>query len=175
VALDWPIDGEDVCTALGWDLSRATEVADYALAAVSRVEEEVGPWHGQALTHRRYLRTERESITLPWPVATITAVTVDAVAVTVEADVDAGILEGTFRRGQLQVTATARTAADVPDDVVLAARYLAAFWAKQEKVGNPARSSARGNDPDTDVLQGFAMPRRVSEMLRPHIPSWGFA
>ncbi|GAA4707417.1 hypothetical protein APR04_003799 [Promicromonospora umidemergens] len=177
MALSWPITGEDVCTALKWDTARASEVTDYAEAAVARVERECGPWQGQPITHRLTTRATRAALRLPWPIAhdSVPTVTVDGRAVSpVTPDPDAGLIYGRFPVGQVVVTATARAADTVPDDVILAARYLGAFWAKQEKVGNPSRSS-RGTEPDTDVQQGFAMPRRVSEMLRPYILVGGFA
>jgi hypothetical protein len=170
VALTWPITGEDVCTALTWATSRAAEVEDQAEAAVKRVEKEVGEWHGQTLTYTRQLRRQQRAVVLRCPVASVDTVTLDGTDITssTDTDADAGIVYGPFGPGKIVVTSTARPADTVPEDVILAARYLGAFWAKQEKIGNPSRSS-RGTEPDTDVQQGFAMPRRVSEMLRPHL------
>lgn len=176
MALTWPITGEDVCTALQWATSRASEVEDQAKAAVERVEKEVGEWHGQELTYSRRLRRQQRAIALRCPVASVDVVTLDGVDITssTEADEDAGIVYGPFGPGKIVVTSTARPASSVPEDVILAARYLGAFWAKQEKIGNPSRTT-RGTEPDTDVAQGFAMPRRVSEMLRPHLLTRGFS
>lgn len=176
MALTWPITGADVCTALGWAASRASEVEDQAQAAVKRVEHEVGEWHGQELTYTRRLRRSQRAVVLRCAVASVDEVTLDGVDITssTEADEEAGIVYGPFGPGKIVVTSTARPAASVPEDVVLAARYLGAFWAKQEKIGNPSRSS-RGTEPDTDVQQGFAMPRRVSEMLTPYLLGGGFA
>jgi len=170
MALTWPITGADVCTALGWDTSRAAEVADQAAGAVKRVEKAVGEWHGQELTHSRRLRREHRAVVLRCPVASVDTVTLDDVDITssIEADEEAGIVYGPFGPGKIVVTSTARPANTVPEDVILAARYLGAFWAKQEKIGNPSRTT-RGTEPDTDAAQGFAMPRRVTEMLRPYL------
>lgn len=178
MALSWPIKGTDVLAAMsGTNAFSAEGLEDYATGAVARVEKEVGPWHGQELTHRVTVRRTRSALLLPWPVdpAGVLTVTVDGTAVSsLSVDPDAGLVYGRFPVGQAVVTAAARPAATVPDDVILAARYLGAFWARQEKITNP-RVNNPGTDPDTTVMQGFAMPRRVSEMLLPYLVTGGVA
>lgn len=176
MALTWPITGADVCTALGWATSRAAEVEDQAQATVQRVERAVGEWQGQELTYTRRLRRSQRAVLLRCPVASVDLVTLDGIDITssTEPDEEAGIVYGPFEPGKIVVSSTARPASSVPEDVILAARYLGGFWAKQEKVGNPSRTT-RGTEPDTDVAQGFAMPRRVSEMLRPYLLVGGFS
>lgn len=177
--MGWPISASDVRAELGsaWPPAPAPPAWDplavYATAAVERIEAEIGPRSGQSVTAT--VTGPRRAVTLPWPVASLTQIEVDGADVDLDDyDLDgaSGIVLGPFPRGRIVVTAAAPATAPTP--VELAARYLAATWVRQSRVG-PPRAASRADEPDGDVLQGFAMPRRVSEMIRPYVPVWGFA
>lgn len=176
--LTWPITAVDVCKVMGWNTDRENEVEDYAAAAVTAIERKVGPWHGQPLQHAVTVRALSAGVILPWPVETVDTVTVDGAEVTPEAvSPEAGIVYLPSVLGRVVVTATARAAASVPEPVILAGRALAVFWAKQELVGPRVPGSGRAGsvEKDADVLQGFALPRRVSEMIRDYVLTGGSA
>lgn len=176
MTIAWPTTGKDVATALTWDANRAAELEDYAIVAVSKIEDKVGPWHGQDLTHRVALRRAEQSIALPWPIEFLTAVLRDGAVVTDwTADLDAGTIYGDFPPGTYTITATARPAGTCPPEVALAGRKLAAHLAKQEKIGPRTPGFSGSNDRDTDVLQGFALPRAVSELIADHVLMGSFA
>ena len=178
MTLAWPVTGAAVAEALRWPADRADECADNAAAATTEIESKVGPWAGQQLTHRTRVATAREAIVLPWPVATIESVTRDGTALTVDAgdvDEDAGIVFGDFLAGKYVVTATARAAEDCPAPVKKAALALAVFWTKQDKLGPRLPGQVGSAEKDTDVSEGFALPRRVSEMIRDYVRPGGFA
>jgi len=182
VALTWPVDGAAVAKHLKWPDSRADDCQDDAEAAVSAIEKRLGPWHGQELTHALTSRTEVTALRLPWPaavgypvVASVDAVTVDGVPFEPDTvDPDAGWIYGAFRPGRIVITATARDADTVPPEVVKAGVALAAFWLRQT-IGPTRPGNAGGETPDGDVQQGFAWPRRVSEMLREYLPLGAFS
>jgi hypothetical protein len=171
--MGWPISAGDVQAELGWQDDRDVDLGLYARAAVERIEQEIGPRSGQAIVAAE--RGPVAAIVLPYPAASLTSITVGGAAADVgrfTLDTSAGIVSGPFGFGDVVVTAAAPATVDAP--VELAARYLAATWVRQSKVG-PVSARSRGSEPDGDVLQGFAMPRRVSEMIRPYVPGWGFA
>lgn len=173
--MPWPITAAEVRAELRWPAHQgdAEDLELRARAAVERIEEEIGPHCGQTITARA--RGPVRTVVLPDLAASLTDVSAGGAALALDAftlDPEAGIVSGPFPRGDITVTATAPTG--VPAVVELAAAYLAATWVRQSKIG-PPRTSARAGDPDTDVAQGFAMPRRVSEMIRPYTRVWGFA
>jgi len=175
VALGWPVTGEAVAAGLRWPAERAPELEDNAATATTKIEDKVGPWHGQQLTYRRVLRTAG-NIVLPWPVGSVDAVTVDGAAVEPSAvDEDAGIVYGPIGPGKVEVTATARAATTCPEPVMKAGVALAVFWSKQDKLGPRTPGQAGSADKDTDVSEGFALPRRVSEMIRDYVRPGGLA
>ena len=172
----WPITSVMVATEMGWPASRAAELEQHVRAAVSKIEAKVGPWHGQVLRHSTTAVAVRKAVVLPWPVASIETVTVDGVAVTPSAtDPEAGLVYGPLGPGRIVVTATARPAASVPDDVILAGLRLAGFLAGPAKVGPRSPGKAGTNERDTDVLAGFALPRQVSELIKDYVLPGGFA
>lgn len=172
----WPITGAMVADEMGWPSGRAGELEKYVRAAVSKIETKVGPWHGQVLTHAVTAVTTRRAVVLPWPVASIETVTVGGVAVTPSAtDPEAGLVYGPLGPGRIVVTATARPAASMPEDVILAGLRLAGFLAGPAKVGPRAPGKAGTNERDTDVLAGFALPRQVSELIKDYVLPGGFA
>lgn len=172
--MGWPITPNDVREELKWEQHSGEgpdELTIWANAAVSRIEREIGQHSGQQLTIR--VRAATGALVLPWPTASIQSVSVDGQAQDISAyylDVEDQILEGTFPAGAVVIALAPDT---VAPEVELATRYLAATWARQSRVGPPS-ARTRAADPDGDVLQGFAMPRRVSEMIRPYVLT-GFA
>lgn len=176
MASGWPVTGADVAKTLKWPADRANEVTDHADAAVARIEKKVGPWHGQTLTHAVTARTARTAIVLPWPVATVDEVTLDGQAVEPDAiDPEAGIVYAHLAPGRIVVTATARDPESVPADIVLAGRKLGAHLAKQDLVGPRQPGQSGSSEKDVDVLQGFALPRAVSELIADYVLPGGFA
>lgn len=177
MAIAWPTDGAAIAGVLHWGTERANDLEDYAAVAVSKIEQKVGPWHGQELTHQVVvLHRARRLIALPWPIAELVSITRDGDTVTEQlTDLAAGVVYGEFPPGVYTVTATARSRATCPPDVALAAAKLGAHLAKQSLVG-PNQSGARGSfDKDTDVQQGFALPRAVSELIADYVRPGGFA
>ena len=176
MAIPWPTTGAAVATSLRWAADRAGELEDYAAVAVSKIEEKVGPWHGQELTHRFISMSAFQAMQLPWPVGAIPTVTADGNPVTVDAaDLDTGLVYGSFPAGSYVITAVARAKESCPPDVALAARKLGAHLAKQELVGPRQAGFSGGPDKDLDVQQGFALPRAVSELIADYVPPGGFA
>lgn len=176
MAIQWPTTGAEIAKSLKWAADRATELEDYAAVAVSKIEEKVGPWHGQELTHTAPVRRARQMLPLPWPIGDMPEVTRDGTSVELSAaDLDTGILYGDFQPGTYTITATARPPASCPPDVALAARKLGAHLAKQELVGPRQAGFAGGSDKDLDVQQGFALPRAVSELIADYVPAGSFA
>ena len=176
MAIPWPTTGEAVAQSLRWATERAVELVDYADVAVTKIEEKVGPWHGQELAHTVTLHQERRVIALPWPIGLLAGLTRgDAPAPYDLVDPGAGAIHGTFPAGTYIATATARPAASCPADIALAARKLAAHLAKQELVGPRQPGFAGGPDKDNDVQQGFALPRAVSELIASYVLPGGFA
>lgn len=172
----WPISALNVRDELKWPVHTGEgpdPLAVFALAACKRIEREIGPRSGQPLTARA--SGPCEVIRFDWPVGQVTSVTVDGSALALDRlrlDAPAGLLYGRFAGGGVVATATAP--AGVDEQIELAARYLAATWVKQSKVGPPGPRT-RASETDGDVAQGFAMPRRVSEMIRPDVIPAGFA
>lgn len=176
MTIAWPTTGDDVAKSLNWPDSRGAELEDYAIVAVSRIEQMVGPWRGQALTYTLTLLDGAASITLPWPIGDMPTATRDGDPVTIQAvDLDAGIIYGDLTAGTYTIAATARASTTCPAEVKLAARKLASHLARQEKIGPAAPAFAGSDASDTDVLQGFALPRAVSELIAPHVRLGGFA
>lgn len=176
MAIAWPTTGSDVAASLKWAADRAAELEDYALAAVSKIEEKVGPWHGQVLTHRFHATVSFQTMQLPWPIGDVPTITCDGAAVTASAaDLDTGVVYGDFTAGAYVVTVNARPAATCPPDVKLASRKLAAHLAKQELVGPRQPGQVGAFDKDLDVHQGYALPRAVSELIADYVPPGSFA
>lgn len=181
MAIPWPTTGAAIAAGMQWPADRAADLEDYATVAVSKIEEKVGPWHGQVLTHQVLVRDVigRRPVTrilLPWPIALLTDLTCDSEPAEYDtADLDAGVLHGTFPAGVYVVTATARAKESCPPDIALAARKLGAHLAKQELVGPRQPGFSGSAEKDVDVQQGFALPRAVSELIADYVRPGGFA
>lgn len=136
-----------------------------------RIEEVVGKRRGQLVTQR--VPTDTSAIGLVEPLAELVSVTsgasaLDLATFSLDDDEAPAVLSGRFPAGSV---VTYRCPAAVPADVELATMHLAVTWFRQDNVGPPGQ---RASGSDGDVLQGFAMPRRVSEMIRPYART-GFA
>lgn len=80
-----------------------------------------------------------------------------------------------FRDGVQNVVVTVTVgAADVPANVQLATRELVRFWWQQGRQGNRPGFGNEGIS-ELDVPSGFAVPRRVIELLQANPRSPGFA
>ena len=126
----------------------------------------------------------RASVVCPWPFDQIVSVLENGadISSTVNASAAAGVIyAGTalapacFAPGARNITVTVTVGTDdIPANVSLAARELVRFWWQQGRQGN---RPAYGNEAvDTvDVPSGFAVPRRVVELLTPNRLIGGFA
>lgn len=177
MAIAWPTNGGAIAGVLKWGNDRESELEDYAAVAVSKIEQKVGPWHGQELTHQVVvLHRTRRLLALPWPIGQLVSVTRDGSPVTEDVtDLDAGVIYGEFPPGVYIVTASARSSATCPPDVALAAAKLGAHLAKQSLVGPRQPGFTGGPDKDIDVQHGFALPRAVSELIADYVRPGGFA
>jgi len=176
MTIQWPTTGAEVATSLRWAADRADELEDFAAVAVSKIEEKVGPWHGQPLTFTVALHQAVGALDLPWPIGDFPTVTVNGSPVVVAAvDLDPGVVYGHFPPGTVVVTAVARPTTTCPPEIKLASRRLAAHLAKQELVGPRGSGFTGGPDKDIDVQQGFALPRAVSELIADYVRPGGFA
>lgn len=175
--IPWPTTGEAIATQLQWSPDRAGELEDYAAVALSKIEEKVGPWHGQELTHRvLVVHRTRSVLVLPWPIGLLVTITRDGDPVTEQmTDLDAGAIYGSFPPGLYEITATARSKESCPPDIALAAAKLGTHLAKQSLVGPRQPGFTGGPDKDVDVQQGFALPRAVSELIADYVRPGGFA
>jgi hypothetical protein len=177
----------DARASLGWaatDTSNDADLEAYIEAATSVIENITGP----VLIKSRTFTFDggRESVVLPVPFTTVTSVTVNGVATTsFVADPDAGIITAgsttapsVFDWGVRNVVVVvsvgyAANAAAVASNVSLATRELVRFWWQQGRQANiPAFGSAPESMP---VPQGFAVPKRVYELLEPSPRLAGFA
>jgi hypothetical protein len=172
----WPISALQLRDELKWPPHTGDgpdPLTVFALAACKRIEREIGPRSGQTLTARA--AGPCNVVRFDWPVDVVTSVTVDGTPLALDRltlDPPAGLLYGRFAGRGVVATATAPSIVD--EQIELAAQYLAATWVKQSKVGPPGPRT-RASETDGDVAQGFAMPRRVSEMIRPDVIPGGFA
>jgi hypothetical protein len=126
------------------------------------------------------------SLLFPVPFTSVTSITENGVAVTnYTADPTAGIITNgssaapdVFEWGVQNIVVTASvgyaaTESNVKPHVKLAARELVRFWWQQ---GQQANIPAFGSAPESMPLpMGFAVPRRVMELLEPSPRVAGFA
>lgn len=177
----------DARLSLGWATSNTAldgDLETYVEAATPLIENITGP----VLIKSRTFRFDggRESVVCPVRFTTVTSVTVNGVATTAfVADPDAGVITaGTttapsvFDWGVQNVVVvvsvgTAANAAAVPANIRLATRELVRFMWQQ---GRQANIPAFGDAPDSgSVPMGFAVPKRVIELLEPNKRVAGFA
>lgn len=167
------------------------DLEDYIEAATPVIENIVGPVLQR--TQTSLFDGGRDAIRLPWPVTQVVGVLVDGAALAgYVALPDAGVIYadgagGSFPSGSqnIAVTFTAGTATldqagvpqGVPPHVRLAARELVRHW---WQIGRQAAHGyAPGGEPEDagggSGLTGFAVPRRVTELLKPSALVGGFA
>jgi len=174
--------------SLGWSVSAVTgndaDLEAYIEAATPVIENITGPILERAETYT--FDGGRPYVMLPVRFASVVSVTVDGVAVTdYVADLTAGIISvgtnglvGWFASGVQNVVVvvnvgTAANESEVAPNVKLATRELVRFWWQQ---GRQANTPAFGDAPDVGTVpMGFAVPKRVMELLQssPKLP--GFA
>jgi hypothetical protein len=159
------------------------DLEDYISAATPMIESIVGPMVARNETVRFDGGTE--AVVLPWPFLSVVAITEDGNAITdYVADPSSGVIyAGTSPRGRdffpgtrnISVTvAVGPAGATVPPNVRLATRELVRFWWQQGRQGS--RPDYGTGDVDiVDTPQGFALPRRVVQLLTPGRMVGGFA
>lgn len=173
--MTWPISGDDVRQALK-NANPATasdeELDRWALVAMGRIEQEIGPRRGQTAVWDTTVDYWWREQVLPHEAASVASITL--------AGRTWDYLE--FRGpcyiaarwpylahpGHLVVEWTAPTT--VPAEVEEAAITFAAFIARQRKVG-----INRPGNPAVETPQGFAIPNAVMELLGRLPEPGGFA
>lgn len=169
--------------SLGWaatDTSRDADLEDYIEAATPVIENITGP-----ILQRNEVYTFDggvEKLVLPVRFSAVVSITNNGAAVTnFTADEAAGIITAgsttspdVFDYGVQNIVVTVTVgAATVEPHVKLAARELVRFWWQQ---GQQANTPAFGGAPESMPLpMGFAVPRRVMELLEPSPRVAGFA
>lgn len=157
-----------------------SDIESYIEAATPVIENITGPVLVKQLVFA--FDGGRESVVLPVPFSSVVSVTENGAAVTdYVADADKGIITaGTttapdiFEPGIDNIVVTVSVgSATIPPNVKLAARELVRFWWQQ---GRQANIPAFGEAPDSgSVPMGFAVPKRVYELLEPNKRVAGFA
>lgn len=157
------------------------DISDYIASATPIVEDVVGPVYQRTGAVSR--DGGKPAVSTPWPFRSVVEVTESGTVTTdYTPDESAGILyAGTddalrrWRPGHANIRIACQIGMDAtPPNVVSATRALVRFWYQQERQGGrPAYG-----DQSVDMVQtpqGFAMPRRVLQLLRPNEEDWGFA
>lgn len=153
------------------------DVEAYIEAATPVIEEITGPLLPKQVTYER--DGGKSAILLPHSFTSVVSVLEDDVALSTTDYVarrDSGIIHAggkkfprRFVAGRMNIVATVTIGSSdpIPPNVKLAARELVRFWWQQGRQGNRPQLGAA---PDTtpEVSSGFAVPRRVTELLRPH-------
>jgi hypothetical protein len=174
----------DARASLGWAVSDNANDADlerYVEAATPVIENITGPLvlrTGVVFT----LDGGRTRLVLPTRFASVTSIVESGVPVTdFVAEPSAGLITGGttespryFAYGVQNIVVTVVTgAATIPANVQLATRELVRFLWQQ---GRQANIPAFGEAPsDASVPMGFAVPKRVMELLQPTPRIAGFA
>ena len=174
---------DDARASLGWAATNTANNSDlerYIEAATPVIENITGPLIVRQLSFA--FNGGVEQIVLPVPFTSVVSVTENGSAVTdYVADADKGIITaGTttapdvFEPGVDNIVVTVSVgSATVPANVKLAARELVRFWWQQ---GRQANIPAFGEAPESgSVPMGFAVPKRVYELLEPNKRVAGFA
>jgi hypothetical protein len=173
----------DVRKSLGLastDTTNDTDIERYIEAATPTIENIVGP----LIQRSRVFTFDGGSSTVVVPVrfasvtsvvesgATITDFVTDLQAATITAGATDGVRDFAYGYQNIVVTVVVG-AATVPANVQLAARELVRFWWQQ---GRQANIPAFGEAPESmSTPMGFAVPKRVLELLEPNKRIAGFA
>ena len=158
-----------------------SDIEDYVEAATPVIENICGPVlvKTRTFTHDGGVT----SILLPYAISSVTSVTENGVAITdYTADLTRGIIHaGTydanreFESGLANIVITVVVGnATIPPNVILATRELVRFWWQLGRQANRP-GVAEAGDAAPDLPMGFAVPRRVTELLRPNPRMAGFA
>lgn len=174
---------DDARASLGWaatNIANNSDLERYIEAATPVIENITGPLIVRQLSFA--FDGGVEKIVLPVPFTSVVSVTENGAVVTdYVADADKGIItSGTttapdvFEPGVENIVVTVSVgSATVPANVKLAARELVRFWWQQ---GRQANIPAFGEAPESNsVPMGFAVPKRVYELLEPNRRLAGFA
>jgi len=178
---------DEARASLGWastDTTRDPDLERYVEAATPVIENITGP----LLVKSRTFTFDGgvDQLVIPVRFTSVTSVVEDGVAVTdyvaepSHGIITAGETSGSryFSSGIQNVVVTvsvgyAASEAAVKPNVKLAARELVRFWWQQ---GRQANTPAFGGAPESmPTPQGFAVPRRVYELLEPSPRVAGFA
>jgi len=169
--------------SLGWATGQTADDADlekYIEAATPVIENITGP----VLVKTRIYTVDggRPAVVLPVRFTSVTSITVDGGAYTnFTTDASAGVVMAgsttapdVFGYGIQNVVVTVSVGtATVPANIKLATRELVRFWWQQGRQANiPAFGEA---PPDNSVPMGFAVPKRVIELLQSSPRVAGFA
>lgn len=182
--VDGLITLEEARKSLGWEASNTANDSDlerYVEAATPVIENITGPLLVRSVTYK--FDGGFRAVVLPDRFTSVTAVVESGVTVTdYVAEPDAGIIAaGTatspreFEAGHQNVVVTVSVgAATVPAHVKLATRELVRHWWQQGRQGN---RPGFGNDVPIEggTPMGFAVPKRVRELLEPSPRLAGFA
>ena len=169
--------------SLGWATANTSNDADleaYIEAATPVIENITGPLIVRSRTFT--FDGGAPQVVVPVRFTSVTSVVESGVTVTdYVSDVLAGtVTAGTtggvrdFAYGFQNIVVTVSVGVEsVPTNVKLAARELVRFWWQQ---GRQANTPAFGDSPDSGMVpMGFAVPRRVHELLEPNKRIAGFA
>ena len=182
--VDGLITLEEARASLGWATSDTSNDADlerYVEAATPVIENITGPLIARTGVVFK-LDGGRTRLVLPTRFVTVTTLVESGVTVTdFVPEPSAGIITGGttespryFAHGVQNIVVTVTTgAATIPANVNLATRELVRFLWQQ---GRQANIPAFGEAPqDGSVPMGFAVPKRVMELLQPSPRLAGFA
>lgn len=166
------------------NVANDSDIESYVEAATPVIENIVGP----VLVASRTFTFDGGVSTLVVPVrftsvtsvvesgVTITDYVADTVAATITAGETGGVRDFAYGFQNVVITVSVGTAASVaavPANIRLATRELVRFWWQQ---GRQANIPAFGEAPESgSVPMGFAVPKRVYELLEPNKRVAGFA
>ena len=182
--VDGLITLDEARKSLGWAANATSNDADlekYIEAATPVIENITGPLIARAGVVFKF-DGGVDRLVLPTRFTTVTSIVESGVTITdFVAEPSAGLITaGTvtgsryFAHGMQNVVVTVTTgSATIPVNVKLAARELVRFLWQQ---GRQANIPAFGEAPaDNSVPMGFAVPKRVMELLQPNARLAGFA
>jgi len=170
--MTWPLTAKDLRKALKFEetYGDTEELNLFARAASERIEEEIGKQGGQVV--ETAFNGPADRVVLNDRATAVQLVTVDGIEHPRDAlRLDGPVLHGPFPAGRVRVFAVAPN--EPPPTVILAGRELAKLWWQQ--ANNGPRGMPQGSGDEPNPMMGFAMPRRVAEMIEPYKPLPGMA
>lgn len=181
--VDGLITLEDARKSLGWAVTDTANDADlerYIEAATPVIENITGPLIARSESYT--FDGGSRAVVLPVRFASVTTVVESGVTITdYVAEPDAGVIAAgstssprEFAAGHQNVVVTVQVgSATVPAHVKLATRELVRHWWQQGRQGN--RPGFGNEMPAETTPMGFAVPKRVRELLEPSPRLAGFA